>query len=246
MWSAGNDSGGTHMTKGTWVFITLLLVAVMQCGIAQTATNGSVSGQAPNSGTSAQIYQLPFASSGNTIELSVANTATIALVGVKVEATNLPSWLKFAATEQHIAVLKANQEMAATFTFAVDKTAPVQKNQTLKFVISAPSGEQWTKEITVAVAPPMKFEAYQNYPNPFNPTTAISYQLTANSSVSLKIYNMLGQQVASVVEGDRLAGYHLESWDATRYSSGMYIYRLIATDERGSKQIAHKRMLLLK
>ena len=127
-------------------------------------------------------------------------------------------------------------------------------NQTLKFVITTPSGEQWTKEITVAVAAPEKFEMYQNYPNPFNPSTAISYQLpalsgvegSAVSRVSLKIFNLLGQEVASLVDGDRLAGYHQETWDATRCASGVYIYQLIAADERGSKQVVRKRMLLLK
>ena len=130
------------------------------------------------------VYTIPFASSGNTIELAVANTATISITGVKVEVTNLPSWLKFAATAQRIAMIKSQQEQPATFTFSVDKTAPVKKSQTLKFVISGSTGEQWTKEITVAVAAPEKFEAYHNYPNPFNPTTTISYQLTANSQVT--------------------------------------------------------------
>jgi hypothetical protein len=122
----------------------------------------------------------------------------------------------------------------------------VQKNQVLKFVITAPSGEQWTKEITVAVASPDKFEVYQNYPNPFNPTTTISYQLTTVSKVNLRVYNLLGQEVAALVDADRLAGYHRETWDATTFASGVYIYQLIATDGHGSKQIAHKRMMLLK
>ena len=234
------------MNKPTAALIFLLLIAIMQCGIAQTVPNKSVTGQTPDNSTRGQAYQLPFASTGNTIELSVANTATSPLVGVKVEATEIPPWLKFTATEQRIALLKAQQEMIATFTFSVDKTAPVQKNQTLKFVITAPSGEKWTKEITVAVAAPAKFDVYQNYPNPFNPSTAISYQLTANSTMSLKIYNLLGQEVASLVDGDRLAGYHQEMWDATRCASGVYIYQIIATDEHGTKQIAHRRMLLLK
>jgi hypothetical protein len=191
-------------------------------------------------------YQIPFASSGNTIELTVANTAAIPLAGVKIEATELPSWLKFAASEQRIALLKAKQESPETFTFSVDKTAPVQKSQTLRFVISAPTGEKWVKEITVAVSAPEKFELFQNYPNPFNPSTTISYQLTTNSKVNLKIFNMLGQEVESLVDGDRLAGYQLEVWNATRYSSGVYIYSLVATDDQGSRQIARKRMLLLK
>jgi hypothetical protein len=219
---------------------------MLQWGIAQSVPAAGVSGQTPGKSTSASAYQLPFASTGNTIELTVANTATTPLTGVKVEAMEIPPWLKFAATEQRIALLKAQQEMAATFAFSVDKTAPIQKNQTLKFVITAQSGEQWTKEITVAVAPPDKFEAYQNFPNPFNPSTAISYQLSSVSRVNLKIYNMLGQEVASLVDGDKSPGYHQEMWDATRFSSGMYVYQLIVTDEQGAKQIARKRMLLLK
>jgi len=191
-------------------------------------------------------YQIPFASSGNTIELAVANTAAIPLSGVKVEATNLPSWLKFAATEQRIALLKAQQEISATFTFSVDKMAPVQKSQTLKFVISSPNGEKWIKEITVAVAAPQKFDVFQNYPNPFNPSTTISYQLTANSKVNLKIFNMLGQEVASLVDGDRLAGYQQEMWDAGRFSTGVYVYQVIASDDHGAKQVARKKMLMLK
>ena len=191
-------------------------------------------------------YQIPFASSGNTIELAVANTATIPLTAVKVEATNLPSWLKFDATQKSIGLLKAQQEIPATFTFSVDKTAPVQKSQTLKFVISSPTGEKWMKEITVAVAAPEKFEVFQNFPNPFNPSTTISYELTANSKVNLKIFNMLGQEVASLVDGDRLAGYHQEVWDATRCSSGVYVYQVIAADDHGTKQIVQKRMMLLK
>ncbi len=225
------------MRKDLMAQMFLVLFAVTQCGIAQTGPNKSVSWQ---------IYQVPFGSSGNTIELTVANSASIPVAGLTVEATEIPPWLKFAATEQRIALLKGQQETQATFTFAVDKLAPVQKNQTLKFVICAPTGGKWTKEITVVVTPPEKFEAYQNFPNPFNPSTAISYQLSAVSKVSLKIYNMLGQEVASLVDGDRLAGYHQEMWDAARYSSGVYIYQLILTDEQGSQKFVRKRMLLLK
>ena len=192
------------------------------------------------------VYQLPFASSGNTVDLVVANIAKTALVGVKVEATNLPSWLKFAATEQRIALLNANEELPATFTFSVDKAAPVQKSHTLKFVVSAPTGEKWTKEITVAVAAPEKFQLFQNYPNPFNPATMISYQLPTDSRVSLKIFNLLGQEVATLVDGQRLAGHHEERWDARGFASGMYVYQLSLSDEKGDRQIARKAMVLVK
>jgi len=93
---------------------------------------------------------------------------------------------------------------------------------------------------------PADFQLGQNYPNPFNPSTTISYQLTANSKVYLKIFNMLGQEVASLVDGDRMAGYHQEMWEAGRFSSGVYMYQVIASDNQGTKQVARKRMMLLK
>jgi hypothetical protein len=57
---------------------------------------------------------------------------------------------------------------------------------------------------------------------------------------------MLGQEVTSLVNGDRLAGYHQEMWDATPFSSGMYIYQVIASDDLGTKQVARKKMIVLK
>ena len=236
------------MRLGTLTFLLLLLASLMQLGMAQiTGTNA---GPAP----SAQVYSIPFASEGNTIEITVANTAALAVAGVKITATNVPTWLKFAGLEQKVGLLKPQQEAPATFSFSVDKMAPVKQNQTLKFVISAPTGETWTKEITIAVSSPEKFEVFQNYPNPFNPSTTISYQLTANSKVNLKIFNMLGQEVALLVDGDRLAGYHQEVWDARqtagglagRLSSGVYVYQLVASDDHGTKQVARKRMMVLK
>jgi len=214
--------------KQTVIAVTIsLLTAAARPGIAQT------------------VYQLPFASSNNSIELTVANTSSTVLSGVRIAATDLPSWLRFSNAEQRLDLLKPGASAVVRFSFSVDKSAPVNVIQKLDFAIFAASN-QWSKQITVTVAPPEKFQVFQNFPNPFNPTTAISYQLSAVSRVNLKIYNLLGQEVASLVDGDRLPGYHQETWDATRYSSGMYIYQLIATDERGQKQIARKRMMLLK
>jgi flagellar hook assembly protein FlgD len=66
----------------------------------------------------------------------------------------------------------------------------------------------------------------QNYPNPFNPTTVITYQLLTHGYATLKVYDVLGREVATLVNGEKSSGVHTVSWDASRLSSGVFIYRL--------------------
>lgn len=75
---------------------------------------------------------------------------------------------------------------------------------------------------------PENFVLEQNYPNPFNPTTNIAFTLPTNENVSLKVYNALGREVATLVNGVRQAGSHEVTFDASGLSSGIYYYRLEA------------------
>ncbi len=75
---------------------------------------------------------------------------------------------------------------------------------------------------------PTQFVLYQNYPNPFNPTTAISYQLAANNFVTLKVFDVLGREVATLVNEQQPAGTHDVRWDTSGMPSGMYLYRITA------------------
>jgi hypothetical protein len=81
---------------------------------------------------------------------------------------------------------------------------------------------------------PTEFDLVQNYPNPFNPSTVISYQLSAVSNVSLKVYDMLGRQVAILVDGQKDAGYHSATFDGSGLSSGVYFVRFTAQPADGS------------
>jgi len=76
-----------------------------------------------------------------------------------------------------------------------------------------------------------------NYPNPFNPVTAISFQLSAISPVSLVVYDVLGREVARLVDGIQQAGYHRVNFDGSNLASGVYYYRLIAGSFSGVKQL---------
>ncbi len=88
---------------------------------------------------------------------------------------------------------------------------------------------------------PFEYNLAQNHPNPFNPTTSIKFDLPMQTEVNLTIFNLMGQEVARLVDGSMDAGYHSVSWDATNVASGVYFYRLSA----GEFSRTYK-MLLLK
>ena len=82
--------------------------------------------------------------------------------------------------------------------------------------------------VAVPYSGPRSIFLRQNYPNPFNPSTTIRYGLPSRSHVTLTVFNTLGQQVATLVEGEQEAGYHEEVFNASGLASGVYLYRLTA------------------
>jgi hypothetical protein len=94
-------------------------------------------------------------------------------------------------------------------------------------------------EITIEL--PTEYGLGQNYPNPFNPSTVIRYQLPVTSYVVLKVYNTLGQEVTTLVDGFQEAGFKSVAFDASRMPSGLYFYRLQA-----GAFLQYRKMLLIK
>jgi hypothetical protein len=88
---------------------------------------------------------------------------------------------------------------------------------------------------------PDEYALYQNYPNPFNPTTRLSFYLPKDGYVTLKVYNVLGIEIASLFEGRMSVGTHSLVWDAQDIPSGVYVYRLSA-----GNFVAVKKMVLMK
>jgi len=87
---------------------------------------------------------------------------------------------------------------------------------------------EYSNEVEVNVSVPEKFELSQNYPNPFNPGTKIKYQIASSNNISLKIYDVLGNEVSSLVNEVQPAGNYEITFDASSLSSGTYFYKLQA------------------
>ena len=91
-----------------------------------------------------------------------------------------------------------------------------------------------------------EFALYQNHPNPFNPSTTISFSLPVESNVSISLFNILGQQVAQIINSDFSIGNHKIDFNAKDLSTGAYIYTLDAQGVDGKSFISTKKMILMK
>jgi hypothetical protein len=113
-------------------------------------------------------------------------------------------------------------------------------------MVSSAEGQLMSASLTSGSALPSEFSLAQNYPNPFNPETNIEFALPSAERVRVAIFNLLGQEVSVVADGDYAAGSHTVVWRGTdqngnQVASGMYFYRL--ETPQGSQT---RKMLLLK
>ncbi len=130
------------------------------------------------------------------------------------------------------------QEWVARFTNIFDNPNVIEPEQT--------GTKQNSENITGSKLNPDKqipaeFELYQNYPNPFNPTTKINYSLPNDANVELKVFDMLGKDVSTLVNEFRQAGNYSIEFDGTNFKSGVYFYKLNA-----GNFTAVKKMILVK
>jgi hypothetical protein len=84
---------------------------------------------------------------------------------------------------------------------------------------------------------PTTFELGQNYPNPFNPSTIIAYELPKDTKVSIKVFNALGQQVLTLVDGSQTAGHHEVTCETKFLPSGIYYYKMTAESFSQTKKM---------
>ena len=177
----------------------------------------------------------------NSITLEVSNRLPQTLENLSVAIEKRPSWISITRQELDHNRLYADSTALIVISFDVAPTLAVGERGEVVVVLSSGGSIVLRKSILLVGAIPERYELSQNYPNPFNPTTQIKFALPKESQVKLTVYDVLGRQIAVLLDEQRAAGFFIVEWDGTnsfgsKVSSGVYFYRTEAhaTDGRGS------------
>lgn len=266
--TAGQDGGGVYDVAGnvSWHGDSLICNRVLAGGTTYAFTNGSGS---PTPDTLLNVgfrNNLPFDYSLSVVLpvemvslIATTNAGAVTLawqtatevdnagfnvLRKKLNETSFAEIASFSANSTLRGAGTSNSPKQYSFT-----DNGVTSGVTYSYQIQSVSNTGAVKEgktISVTVGVPKDYALYQNFPNPFNPSTTIRFDLKQNSTVTLEVYNLLGQQIKSENRGLMNAGSYNEAIDMSRFASGVYFYRLVANGANGEKFMALKRMMLVK
>ena len=196
------------------------------------------------------IYDIPFNSKNNRVELEILNLTDEVVTNMTVKSINISGNIIFATSNTNIINLGPFNRKKMNFSFRHNESSSKYGLDTIKFEIISNNSKIY-KNVIVNLLPPANFKLEQNYPNPFNPTTTLNYNVPGNLSedtynVKLIVYDILGCKMETIVDERQPPGSYQYIWDASNYPSGMYICRLKAISDLDEDYFASVKMLLLK
>ena len=181
--------------------------------------------------------------------MTTTSVATGAAIGCNILTFNTSGFYQFTTGSYLICTLRWNilggfTNAAMTFRVPPQQFPSIVFDSTVQLI--HPGGFNTvnplvTSNINLMTEIPKEFGLYQNYPNPFNPMTKIEYAIPKQGFVSLKIYDLLGREVANLVNGEMAPSYYRIDFNGSNLSSGVYFYRL-----QSGSFINTKRMVLIK
>ena len=165
---------------------------------------------------------------GSTVKLSWQTATEINNYGFEVERkSNVNDQTSEGWTKLGFVNGNGNSNSPKNYSFVDDNVTAGTHSYRLKQIDNDGQFE-YSKVIEIGLTTPDKFELSQNYPNPFNPATTINYNLPEAANVKLIIYNILGQEIKTLVNEFKEAGVHTVNFNASELNSGLYIYKIEA------------------
>jgi hypothetical protein len=165
--------------------------------------------------------------SGNNVKLNWSTSMEENNSGFKIERKlfNTENWENVAFVRG-----KGNSNTVVNYTYTDKNLQTGKYKYRLKQIDYNGNFEYFNLNGIVEVGNPGKYSLSQNYPNPFNPFTKINYEIPSDGNVAIKIYDISGKEVLTLLNGHRQAGYHTAVFDGGKLTSGVYFYKLEAKD----------------
>jgi len=170
---------------------------------------------------------------GNNITLNWSTSSEENNSGFDIERKAGDSqWIKIGDAQGH-----GNSNVTNAYSYSDRNLNSEKYNYRLKQIDFNGNYKYYELANEVVIGTPKKFTLLQNYPNPFNPSTTINFELPISNFVSLKVYDMMGKEVASLVNENKAAGFYSVKFDASKLSSGIYFYKIQAGDFSATKKL---------
>jgi hypothetical protein len=238
-WQVGSSATIEGDFKGT----ILALTAITQnAGASSVLTGRALARNGAVTVSGAEVLPVELTSftaelKNNSVELYWTTATEINNYGFNVELKiENGEWNKIGFVQGH-----GNSNSPKEYSFTDSPFGGTKFKYRLK-QIDFDGAYEYSDEIEVNLNPPSKLTLVQNYPNPFNPTTIISFEIPVKSNVVIKVYNVIGSEIADLLNEEKLPGRHQVEFNASYLPSGIYFYSINA----GELKPIMKKMILLK
>ena len=185
--------------------------------------------------------------SGRDVILNWSTTSELNNSGFEIERLDLRNGSSGNSNWNKIGSISGNGTTTSqsNYSFSDKNLAAGNYSYRLKQIDFNGNFEYFNLSNDVNIGVPNNFALSQNYPNPFNPTSKINYELPVDSKVSIKLFDMSGREVMTILNETKTAGYYSVNFNGANLSSGVYFYR-ISADGNGKTFVATKKMALIK
>lgn len=194
------------------------------------------------------VYDVTPGTKGNQIIITLENGSNVSgAKNIEVKLLSTQEALVFNKRMQIVKIINASEEKDVPFSFDIKRNIESNKKDTIEFSVNG-NGINLKKSFIINYTAPKEYSLSQNFPNPFNPTTTIRYDLPFDSKVSLKIYDILGNEIETLVDKEESAGFKEIKFNGLSLASGVYIYRMTAYDPVNNRTsfVSIKKMMMIK